>query len=69
MKRLISLSLAALMVLAVSCGKDNKPGNTGEPELIVPDVMSDLVIGEQTFPIKDIQCPPRTCRRRIQRPV
>ena len=52
MKKLIYLSLAALMVLAVSCGKDNKPGNTGEPELIVPDVMSDLVIGEQTFPIR-----------------
>ena len=27
MKRLIYLSLAALMALAVSCGKDNKPGN------------------------------------------
>ena len=27
MKKLLYLSLAALMVLAVSCGKDNKPGN------------------------------------------
>ena len=33
MKKLLCLSMAALMVLAVSCGKDNKPGNTVEPEL------------------------------------
>ena len=27
MKRFLYLSLAALIVLAVSCNKDNKPGN------------------------------------------
>ena len=58
MKRSLYFAMIALMVLAVSCDKKdpnnngNGNGNQEEPEVVVKDAMTDLVIGDKTFPIK-----------------
>lgn len=51
MKRLLYLVMAALMVLAVSCDKNNGKGG-GEDSPALPDVVSDIRIGETAIPVQ-----------------
>lgn len=64
MKKLISFLMAALMVLAlVSCNKTreenlsnqgggDEPVGPEQPEIVYPEILSDLHVGEASFPIQ-----------------
>ena len=54
MKRLIYLFMAALMVLAVSCDKNNGNNGNGQEDIVLPDVVSDICIGETKIPVKTL---------------
>ena len=56
MKRLLYLSLAALMAFfAFSCDKNNgNNGNNGQEDIVLPDVVSDICIGDVKIPVKTL---------------